>query len=99
MPPGNPDTGEPAANWSRINNGVAELIEDMALLGPAGEDVPGLASSSIAIAFLAIWLLSYSRGRPSMWTLWGAAIFGVVGIAQLSGRLVGVPSLGALWPA
>jgi hypothetical protein len=78
--------------------GVAELIEDMALLGPAGEDVPGLASSSLAIAFLAIWLISRSRGRPSTWTLWGAAIFGIIGIAQLSGRIVGIPSLGAVWP-
>ena len=29
MPAGNPDTGEPAANWSRINNGVRELIDQI----------------------------------------------------------------------
>ena len=29
MPAGNPDTGEPAANWSRINNGVKELIDQI----------------------------------------------------------------------
>lgn len=78
--------------------GVAELIEDLALLGPAGEDVPGLASSALAIAFLAIWLIGSARGRRSMWPLWGAAIFGLIGVAQLSGRLVNIPSLGALWP-
>ncbi len=78
--------------------GVAELIEDMALLGPTGEDVPGLASTSLAVAFLAIWLIGHARGRRSMWPLWGAGIFGLIGVAQLSGRLVGIPSLGFLWP-
>jgi endonuclease/exonuclease/phosphatase family metal-dependent hydrolase len=29
MPPGNPATGEEAANWSRINNGVKELIDQI----------------------------------------------------------------------
>ena len=29
MPAGDPDTGEPAANWSRINNGVKELIDQI----------------------------------------------------------------------
>jgi hypothetical protein len=29
MPPGDPDIGEPAANWSRINNGVKELIDQV----------------------------------------------------------------------
>jgi hypothetical protein len=77
---------------------VAELIEDLALLGPAGDDVPGLASSALAVAFLAIWVISTARGRRSMWPLWAAAIFGLIGAAQLSGRLVGIPSLSALWP-
>ncbi len=78
--------------------GVAELIEDLALLGPAGEDVAGLWSISLAIAFAAIWLIGASRGRRSMWPLWAAGIFGLIGIAQLSGRLVNIPSLGFLWP-
>ena len=78
--------------------GVAELIEDLALFGPPGEDVPGLASSALAIALVAIWLISAARGRRSMWPLWGAAIFGLIGLAQLSGRLVGIPSLSGLWP-
>lgn len=78
--------------------GVAELIEDLALLGPAGDDVPGLASSALAIGFLVIWLIGYLRGRRSTWPLWGAAIFGLIGVAQLSGRLVGLPELNFLWP-
>lgn len=78
--------------------GSAELIEDLALLGPAGDDVPGLASSMLAIGLLLIWLVGYARKRRSVWPLWGAAIFGLIGIAQLSGRIVGLPALGALWP-
>lgn len=78
--------------------GVAELIEDLALLGPAGQDVPGLASSALAIGFFLVWLVGYLRGRRHSWPLWGAAIFGVIGFAQLSGRIVGLPELGVLWP-
>ena len=29
MPTGDPQTGAPAANWSRINNGVPELIDQI----------------------------------------------------------------------
>lgn len=78
--------------------GLAELIEDLALLGPAGDDVPGLASSALALGFVVIWLIGYLRGRRSSWPLWGAAVFGLIGVAQLSGRLIGVPELGFLWP-
>lgn len=78
--------------------GTAELLEDLAVFGPAGEDVPGLASSALAIGFVIIWLIGYVRQRRSNWPLWGAAIFGLIGVAQLSGRLIGAPALGALWP-
>jgi hypothetical protein len=78
--------------------GLSELIEDLALLGPAGEDVPGLASSALAIGLLVIWLIGYARGRRSTWPLWGAALFGLIGVAQLTGRLINVPALGFLWP-
>jgi hypothetical protein len=30
--------------------------------------------------------------------LWGLAIVGLIGFAQLSGRIAGIPELGALWP-
>jgi len=78
--------------------GLAELIEDLALLGPAGADVPGLASSALAIGLLVIWGVGYVRERRWRWPLWGAAIFGLIGAAQLSGRLTNIPELGALWP-
>jgi hypothetical protein len=78
--------------------GLAELIEDLALLGPPGVDVPGLSSTALALGFLVIWLIGYLLGRRSTWPLWGAGLFGLIGFAQLSGRLVGVPELGLLWP-
>jgi hypothetical protein len=78
--------------------GLAELVEDLALLAPAGQDVPGLGSTALALGFLLIWLIGYLVGRRSTWPLWGAALFGLIGVAQLSGRLVGIPELGFLWP-
>jgi hypothetical protein len=78
--------------------GVAELIEDLALLGPAGQDVPGLASTALAAGFLVIWAAGRLAGRGSSWPLWGAALFGLIGIAQLSGPLIGIPLLNVVWP-
>jgi hypothetical protein len=59
---------------------------------------PGTTSLAVAIAFLLIWLFYYLRGRRNVWPLWGAAIFGLVGLIQVSGRIAGIPELGALWP-
>ena len=78
--------------------GVAELLEDLAVFGPAGEDVNGLWSASLAIAFLVIWAIDFTSKRRSTWPLWGAAIFGLIGFVQLSSRIINVPELGALWP-
>ncbi|HYI23647.1 MAG TPA: hypothetical protein VEX62_13540 [Candidatus Limnocylindrales bacterium] len=78
--------------------GLSELIEDLALLGPAGEDVNGLWSAMLAIAFLIIWAIGQATKRRSMWPLWGAAIFGLIGFVQLSSRVINMPELGALWP-
>jgi hypothetical protein len=77
--------------------GVAELIEDMGLLGVPTGDVAGLWSASLAVAFLAIWLVGWATKRRSTWPLWGAAIFGALGAIELSGRLSGFPLMGALW--
>jgi hypothetical protein len=73
--------------------GVARLIEETNVyVGP------GTTSFALAIAFLSIWLLGYVRGRRRTWPLWGAAIFGLIGLVQISGRIAGIPELGALWP-
>lgn len=78
--------------------GISELIEDLALFGPPGEDVRGLASASLAIAFVFIWLIAYVRGRRWNPALWLAGLFGLVAFFQLSGRLVGIPQLEFFWP-
>jgi len=77
--------------------GVAELIEDAALLGPASQDVPGLWSAALAIAFLLIWVIGYVSGRRNTWPLWGLAIFGLIGFAELSRLFTNLP-LDLLWP-
>lgn len=59
---------------------------------------PGLTAFALAVAFLLIWILDYTRGVRSTWPLWGAAIFGLIGFVQVSGSLAGIPQLGALWP-
>jgi hypothetical protein len=78
------------------------LILALATAGLARElniyDGPGLPAIVLAIAFLLIWLLDYARGRRSTWPLWGVAIFGLIGFVQVSGRIAGIPELGALWP-
>jgi hypothetical protein len=78
--------------------GIAELIEDLGVLGEPGQDVDGLWSAALAIGFLVIWLIDYAQKRHSTWPLWGAGIFGLIAVAQLSGRFVNAPILGALWP-
>ena len=73
--------------------GVARLVEELNIyVGP------GTTSLALAAAFLLIWVLGYARRRLRMWPLWGAAIFGLIGLVQISGRISGIPELGALWP-
>jgi hypothetical protein len=81
-----------------LSLGVAELIEDLALLGPAHANVSGLWAASLAIGFLVIWVFGLAARRRSRWPLFAAAIFGLIGVSQLSGRLVGLPALDLVWP-
>ncbi|CAN5736985.1 hypothetical protein BH24CHL5_BH24CHL5_03350 [soil metagenome] len=77
---------------------ITELIEDAAIFAPSGDDVPGLASSALAIAFGLIWLIGHLRGRTRRWPLWGLAIFGLIAVAQVSGQITTVPGLQVVWP-
>jgi hypothetical protein len=78
------------------------LILALAAAGLARElnvyDGPGLTAIALTVAFALIWLLDYARGVRSTWPLWGVAIFGLIGIVQVSGRIVAIPELGAVWP-
>jgi len=73
--------------------GSAELLEDLAVFKPAHEDVPGLSSTALAIGFLAIFVVARLGKRRWIWPLWAAAIFGIIGLSQLS-TLVVLPQLG-----
>jgi hypothetical protein len=72
---------------------IARLFDELNIY-----DGPGITSLAVAGAFLAIWLVGPTRRRRAMWPLWGAAIFGLIGFVQVSGRLSAMPELGALWP-
>jgi hypothetical protein len=78
------------------------VILGLAVAGLARElniyDGPGITAAALAVAFLLIWLLDYARGLRSTWPLWAVAIFGLIAIVQVSGRISGIPELGALWP-
>jgi hypothetical protein len=72
---------------------VARLVDELHVYSG-----PGTTSLCVAAAFLLIWLIAYTRGRRSTWPLWGVAIFGLIGGAQVAGRIAAIPELGALWP-
>jgi hypothetical protein len=78
------------------------VILGLAAAGLARElnvyDGPGITAAALAVAFLLIWVLDYARGVRSTWPLWAVAIFGLIAIVQVSGRISGIPELGALWP-
>ena len=59
---------------------------------------PGTTSLALAIGFLLIWLLGRTREQHHTWALWGAAIFGVIGVVQAAGRIANIPELSSLWP-
>ena len=77
---------------------LARLVEEVGLLFPRGQDVPGLTSLALAVGFIVIWLIAASRNRRWGWPLWAAGIFGLVGVVQASGWIIGIPELGVIWP-
>jgi hypothetical protein len=59
---------------------------------------PGITSLALAAGLLIIWAVARTRRRNYTLALWAAALFGLIGFIQVSGRLVGIPELGAFWP-
>ncbi|CAN5822889.1 hypothetical protein BH24CHL6_BH24CHL6_11980 [soil metagenome] len=81
-----------------VSISLAMLVEDLGIIFGPGVPVPGAVSLGLAAGFLVIWLIGQRWQRRWTWPLWGAAVFGLIGFVQASGRLLGVPQLGALWP-
>lgn len=59
---------------------------------------PGWGSLSLGVAFLLIWLFGRRPGHGRGWALWLAAIFGLIGLTQVSRQLAWLPPLDAFWP-
>ena len=73
--------------------GVARLIAELNIYTG-----PGTTALSLAIAFVLIWIIGLARERRSRWPLVAAAIVGLVGLVQISGRLTNIPELNVVWP-
>jgi len=59
---------------------------------------PGTTAIALAVGFLLVWLLGQMRQQRHTWALWGAGIFGVIGVVQAAGQLTGIPELTTFWP-
>src|SRR3954451_14519679 len=74
---------------------VARLVDELNIYTG-----PGATAIALAVAFLLIYAIGAMRGRRRPgWALWGAAIFGLIGVVQISARLASIPELGGFWPA
>ena len=72
---------------------VPEALTDLGLI--RGD---GWGSVSLALVFLAIWVIGRGAGRRHGWAIWLAAIFGLVGLTQVSRQFAWLPDLDTLWP-
>ncbi|MEO7117842.1 MAG: hypothetical protein ABIZ34_02595, partial [Candidatus Limnocylindrales bacterium] len=68
-------------------------------LGYVAEDADGWTALFLGIALLSSWVVGMAQGVRRGWALWIGAIMTVIGAAQVSDRIPGLPDLGWLWPA
>lgn len=73
---------------------VARLIDELNIYTG-----PGTTPLCLAAAFGVMWLIFVARGRRATWPLWGVAIFGLIGLVEVSSHLASIPDYGGLWPA
>lgn len=73
--------------------GVPALLQDLGVV--VGE---GWTTLSLGVALLVAWGFGRLRGRTHGWALWLGGLLTIVGLAQVSYRLAGLPAIGALWP-
>lgn len=76
-----------------VSLSAGRLLQELGILTG-----PGITSLALAAGLLIIWAVARTRGRNYTLALWAAALFGLIGFIQVSGRLVGIPELGAFWP-
>jgi hypothetical protein len=79
--------------WLLVGLAVAQAIPELSIY-----EGPGTTALCLAVAFAVLWLIGYLRQRRGAWALWGVAIFGLIGLAQVSGDLANVPQLGVIAP-
>ena len=73
---------------------VARLVDELNIYTG-----PGTTPLALAAAFAGMWLVFSARGRRSTWPLWGVAIFGLIGLVEVSSHLAKIADYGGLWPA
>src|SRR5664279_287622 len=73
---------------------VARLVDELNIYTG-----PGTTPLALAAAFVVMWLIFAARGRRATWPLWGVAIFGLIGLVEVSSHLAKIPDFGGLWPA
>jgi len=73
--------------------GIARMISELNIYTGSGT-----TALSLAGAFVLIWAIGLARDKRSRWPLVAAAIVGLVGLVQISGRLTNIPELTVVWP-
>lgn len=88
------------AGWALVPGAVLLALAAARLGGELGYVTgDGWSALFVGIALLAVWVIGMVRGSRRGWTLWVGAILGLIGLAQVSDRIPGLPDLGWLWPA
>jgi hypothetical protein len=72
---------------------VPDLLGDLGVL--PGD---GWTSIALALAFGLVWLIGRSEGRRRRWPIVLTAVFGIIGVTQLSDQIPWLPDLDVFWP-
>ena len=88
------------ARWALVPGAVLLALAFARLGGELGYlEGDGWSALLVGVALLAVWVIGMIWGAPRSWALWVGAILALIGLAQVSDRIAGLPELGWLWPA
>jgi hypothetical protein len=59
----------------------------------------GWSALFLGVALLVTWVIGELWGSKRRWAFWAGAILALIGLAQVTDRIAGLPDLGWLWPA